>query len=210
MRNFVVEAFGSRYLDEDSTLTLRLKVLKDKLSNREFEQILFLYTCRANAILADFVRDVYWPAYASGRAKLTNNEARDFVLHANQDGKTTTLWSDNLVDRVARYLTSACADFGLLERGIRSERGILTYRIEPRVTAILAYDLHFAGHGDNAILAHPDWGLFGLERADVLEEVKNLALRNLLIVQSAGGVTKISWQHNSTEELIDVLTRNEL
>jgi hypothetical protein len=132
------------------------------------------------------------------------------VIQANQDGKTTTSWSDNMIERVAGYLTRCCADFGLLEAGIRRTRRILTYRIEPRVTAILAYDLHFAGHGDNAILTHPDWGLFGLERADVLEEMKQLALRNLLIVQSAGGVTRTSWQYNSMEDLINVLTRNEL
>jgi hypothetical protein len=210
LRNLIVEAFASRYLNGGSNVTLRLKMLKDRLSNREFEQILFLYTCRANAVLADFVRDVYWTAYAAGRDRLSNEEAQAFVVQANRDGKTTTSWSDNMMERVAGYLTRCCADFGLLEPGVRRTRKILTYRIEPRVVAILAYDLHLAGHGDNAILAYPDWELFGLERADVLEEMKQLALRNLLILQSAGGITKISWQYNDMQELIDVLTRNEL
>ena len=210
LRNLVIECFAPRYLVDDSTPARLLKTLQGVVSNREIEQIMFVYTCRANAILADFVREVYWDAYSSGRDTLSNEEARAFVIQANQDGKTTTPWSDSTIERVAGYLTRCCADFGLLELGAKSKRKILTYRIEPRVAAILAYDLHFAGHGDNAILAHPDWGLFGLERIDVLAEMKQLALRGLLIVQSAGGVTKMSWQRNSMEELVDALAPNEL
>ena len=55
------------------------------------------------------------------------------------------------------------------------------------------------------MLSHPDWALFGMERDDVLDEMKRLALKGLLIVQSAGGVTRISWPHKTMEELADVL-----
>ncbi|MGB3220563.1 MAG: BrxA family protein, partial [Anaerolineae bacterium] len=129
-------------------------------------------------------------------------------VRANQDGKTVTPWSESSVQRVARYLTSYCAEFGLLEGGIRKVRKILPYRIDPHVSAILAYDLHFKEHGDNSVLSHPDWGLFGLAREDVLDEMKRLALKGLLIVQAAGGVTRISWLHKSMEEVADVLARS--
>ena len=210
LRNLVVEAFASRYLDENGALTLRLQTLKDVLSNREFEQILFLYTCRANAVLADFVAEVYWNTYAAGQDRLSNEDARAFVIRGNQDGKTTTPWSDNMIERVAGYLTRCCADFGLLEPGVRRVRKILTYWIQSRTAAYLAFDLHFSGHGDNAILVHPDWALFGMERADVLSELKRLALKGLVIVQSGGGVAKVSWQYDSMEELIDAFTQDRL
>ena len=210
LRNLVLEAFASRYLDGDGTLTRRLQVLATRLPNRELEQVLYLYTCRANEVLHDFVREVYWAAYAAGRDSLSNEEARTWVTQANQDGKASTLWSDNMVERVAGYLTRCCADFGLLQAGQRRVRKILPYWIEPRVAALLAYDLHLSGFGDNALLVHPDWGLFGLARPDVLEEIKRLALRGLLIVQAAGGVTAISWQHETMEAVIDVLTQGQL
>jgi len=38
------------------------------------------------------------------------------------------------------------------------------------------------------------------------DEMKRLALKGLLIVQSAGGVTRISWPYKNMEELADVLT----
>lgn len=208
LKNFVTEGFAAFYLRETETPALLLKKIAHVLPQQEIQQLLLIYISRVHVILADFIREVYWTNYAAGRETISFEEARSFVLRAVQDDKTTTKWSDNTIKRVGSYLTSYCADFGLLERGAKSTRRILTYRIEPRVAAFLAYELHFSGHGDNAVLSHADWGLFGLERLDVLEELKRLALRNLVIIQAAGGVTKISWRYESMEGLLDVLTRD--
>ncbi len=56
-------------------------------------------------------------------------------------------------------------------------------------------------------LNHPDWGLFGLGREDVLEEMKKLSLQGLLIVQAVGDVIRISWKYPNLETLCDVLAR---
>ena len=206
LRNLVGECFALRYLAENGAPAVLLKSLLPVLSTREYEQLLFLYTCHAHPILTDFVCEVYWTAYSSGRDVLTNDEARAWVTRANQDGKTTSPWSERSIRNVAGYLTGVCAEYGLLERGQRVSRRIMPYRIESRVAAVLAYDLHFRGHGDNAVLSHPDWALFGMERGDVLDELKRLALKGLLIVQAAGDVTRISWPYKTMEELADVLT----
>ena len=54
-------------------------------------------------------------------------------------------------------------------------------------------------------MQHSDWELFGLEPADVLQELKRLALRGEIIVQSAPAVTQIGWKYKSMEELAHVL-----
>ena len=123
------------------------------------------------------------------------------------DGKTVKRWSETTVRRVSAYLTGCCADYGMLERGLRSSRRILPFRISPLVAAYLAYELHFSGVGDNALLAHDDWQLFGLAREDVLEEIKRLSLKGSLIVQAAGDVIRISWKQQDMEGLCDVLAQ---
>jgi len=207
LRNIVVECFKPRYLVDRGAPAILLKALQPKLTNREFSQLLYIYTCRANLVQADFIRNIYWSAYSAGRSTISNEEARQFVGRANEDGKTFKPWSEGTITRVARYLTNCCSDFGLLEGGEKSVRKILDYRVEPRVAVIAAYILHFAGQGDNNILSHPDWLLFGMDRADVLNELKRLSLKGWFIIQSAGDVTRIAWQHSSMEELIDALTR---
>lgn len=207
LRNLITECFRPRYLVKDGQPADHLKALKDAFSSREFNQLLFLFSCRESSVLTDFVTQVYWPAYAAGKQVLSNEDARAFVTQANQAGLTAKPWSKETLERVAQYLTRTLADFGLLEAGRKSARTILPFRLEPRVAVYLAYDLHFSGLGDNSVLSHPDWELFGLTRDDVLAELKRLALQGWFIVQSGGGAVRIGWQYNSMEEVVDALTR---
>lgn len=136
---------------------------------------------------------------------VTNDDARAFVERGIDDGKTGKRWSETTVRRVSAYLTGCCADYGLLEKGLRSSRRITAFQISYKVGAYLAYELHFAGIGDNALLTHDDWQLFGLAREDVLEEIKRLSLKGLVIYQAAGDVIRISWKQQNMEALCDVL-----
>ncbi|RMD65811.1 DUF1819 family protein [Candidatus Parcubacteria bacterium] len=207
LKNIVVEGFAPRYLVKDDYPAKFLKQLSSSLSTRAFSQILFIFTCRANPILFDFVCEMYWTAYAAGSEILTNEQARNWIQRAIENGRTTKPWSESTVIRVARYLTGACADFGLLEDVSKDNRRIIPFRVLDEVAVFLAYDLHFSGLGDNSVLSHPDWGLFGLTRDDVLAELKRLALQDWFIVQSGGGAVRIGWQYNSMEEVVDVLAR---
>lgn len=207
LRNIVVECFAPRYLLAGGASASHLKRLAASISTPDFIQLLLVFTSRANPILGDFVRQVYWARYAGGYTHVTNEDARAFVERGIDDGKTVKRWSDTTVRRVSAYLTGCCADYGMLERGLRSSRRILPFRISPTVAAYLAYELHLAGVGDNALLTHEDWQLFGLAREDALEEIKRLSLKGLLIVQAAGDVIRISWKQPDMEALCDVLAQ---
>lgn len=208
VRNIVAECFAPRYLIDSGVPAAHLKKLSQLLSTAELTQLMFLYTCRANQIFGDFVREVYWSRYAGEYTRITNEDARAFVVRALDDGKTAKRWSETTIRRVSAYLTGCCADYGLLERGQKVSRQINVFRIFPKVTAYLAHDLHFAGVGDNALLTHQDWHLFGLSREDVLEEIKRLSLMGLLIIQVAGDVIRISWKQKNMETLCDVLPQS--
>jgi hypothetical protein len=207
LRNIVAECFVPRLLQGSPPPAQVIKSIQGKLIGKEFEQLLFLYSCRANLILFDFVLEVYWNAYTSGRSTISNEEAVAFVVRANQDGKTRKSWSDNTIRRVSGYLTGCCGDFGLLEGGEKRIRKILPFRIESRVSIFLAYDLHFSGSGDNSVLIDPDWALFGMDRNDVLNELKRQALKGWFIIQSAGDVTRIGWQYQNMEELTNAFNK---
>lgn len=207
LRNIVVECFAPRYLVTGGAQAAHLKHLASAISTADLTQLLLVFTSRANPILGDFVRQVYWARYAGGYTHVTNDDARAFVERGIDDSKTVKRWSETTVRRVSAYLTGCCADYGMLERGLRSSRRILPFRISPTVATYLAYELHFAGVGDNALLTHGDWQLFGLAREDVLEEMKRLSLKGLLIVQAAGDVIRISWKQPDMEALCDVLAQ---
>lgn len=207
LRNIVIECFAPRYMVDGGTPAKHLKRLSSSIPGADLSQLMLIFTCRANPIFGDFVRQVYWARYAGGYTQITNEDARRFVERGIDDGKTVKRWSETTVRRISAYLVGCCADYGMLERGTRSNRQIVPFRISPTLAAYLAYELHFSGLGDNALLSHEDWQLFGLAREDVLEEIKRLSLKGLLIVQAAGDVIRISWKLQDMEKLCDVLTQ---
>jgi hypothetical protein len=207
LQNVVTEAFRPRYLAEGEVPAKLLKAVSGSLSREDFRSLCFLFTCRANPILADFVRQVYWPRYSADGSLVSKADSLQFVSSAVSDGRTTSPWSETTITRVASYLLGACADFGLLGAMKAGARSIITFRITPTVASVLAHDLHFKGVGDNSIMRSPDWGLFGLEADDVLGELKRLSLRGELILQSAGRLTQVSWKHKSMEELADGIAK---
>lgn len=206
LRNLISGCFGPRLLLNNGKPAGYLKTLRPNLSSREMEQLLFVYSCRANQILEDFTREVYWPAYAAGHESISNTEARIFVTKAVQQSLTTTRWSEKTIQNVAGYLTGACAEFGMLERGQKVIRKILPYPIEATVAIVLAYDLHFSGLGDNTVVAHPNWELFGMDRSDVIAELRRLSLKGVFLVQTAGEAIRLGWQCKNPKELSNALS----
>jgi hypothetical protein len=207
LRNIVAECFAPRYM-RDPYLAARLKSLVHRFTSAELNQLLFIYTARSNLVLADFVREVYWARYSAGRNDIELEDARTFVANSVREGKTQKPWSETTIKRISSYLMGCCADYGLLTTTGRNQRSIAAYRILPKVAAYLAYDLKFSGLGDNQIVSSSDWDLFGLERADVRDQLKRLSLQGLLIFQAASDVVHIGWTYKSMEELIDVIAQS--
>lgn len=206
LRNIVAECFAPRYLREPETAA-HLKLLAGRLTAAELNQLLFIYTARANLILTDFVQDFYWARYSAGRNDLQLEDARGFVMNSVREGKTQKPWSETTIKRISSYLLGCCADYGLLTTTGRNQRSIASYRILPKVAAYLAYDLKLGGLSDNQVVSSNDWALFGLERADVKDQLKRLSLQGLLIFQSASDIVHIGWTYKSMEELIDVIAQ---
>ena len=204
--NIVTEMFAPRYLVHGGRPAQWLKVLvKRGLPQDDLRQLFFIYTARAQHILHDFVTEVYWPRYATGGTHLSKNDSVRFIQKALQEGRMQKQWTDSTVRRVSGYLLGVCADMGLLEEGMRSDRAIRHFAIRPKVALYLAHELHFTGHGDLAVTRHPDWALFGLEQHESLNEVKRLANDGHLIVQAAADLVQIAWKYKTMEACIDAI-----
>ncbi len=110
LRNIVAECFSPRYLK--TRAAPYLKVLSNRAPTTLIVQLFLFYTCEANQILADFIRDVYWDRYSSGRNTLSVDDARGFVTNAVHEGRTQTTWSDSMVKRVSSYYWAAAQTTG--------------------------------------------------------------------------------------------------
>ncbi|MGQ7848551.1 BrxA family protein [Granulosicoccus sp. 3-233] len=206
LRNIVIECFAPRYIKTKAANYL--KPLATCLPSSTMNQLFLIYTAGANEILQDFIQEIYWDRYTGGRDSIQTDDAKEFVVHAVREGKTQKPWSDSTIKRMASYLMSCCADYGLLSSRRGAKRAIQPVRIQEFTVLYLAYKLHFEGLGDSAMINHKTWALFGLDASDVREELKGLAKNGWIIVQSAGEVTRIGWQLKTMEDVIDVITQS--
>jgi hypothetical protein len=203
LRNIIIECFAPRYLK--SAAAADLKLLAPVLQSAALNQLFLLHTAEANAILHDFIQEVYWEHYTGGRSDLSLDDARSFVTHAVRESKTHKPWSASTIKHVGSYLIGCCADYGLISKRKSTVRTILPFRIQESTAIYLAYRLHFSGHGDNAVIGHESWRLFGLEYGDVQDEFRKLARNGRLIFQSAGDIASTSWKYRSMKEVADVI-----
>ena len=210
LRNIIAECFAPRFLSGTYNSAELLRPIMKVLAANEFRQLCLIYTARANQIIADFIREVFWQSYAAGRTSITNDQARDSVTEANRNGRTGAPWSEITMRRVASYLTGTLADFGFLEHGNRGVRTLSIVRLEERVAGLLAHDLHFCGSTDSQIVAAQEWSLFGLEQHDVIDTLRRISFHGWFVFQAAAASVRLGWKYRTVEELADAICDGKL
>ncbi|MCX6077948.1 MAG: DUF1819 family protein [Chloroflexi bacterium] len=202
--DLVVLVFGAWLLKPDASAARWLqKLVARGIDRQALQELLFLYKARAEIVLYDFTLERFWSTYNDGALYLQPSEIEDFLRFSQETGRVEKSWAKYTQYRLAMGILGALREIGF----IREEKPRL-YAYNPleinRFTLIyLAYELHFAGQTDAALVDHPDWHLFGLERARVVERLSELGEQGGLIVQQAGSVVRLTWLFTSMEEVLD-------
>lgn len=210
VNDIVSRIFGVRLLMDHARPARQLKRLMDlSAGERALSQLFFLQACRGHLILRDFVAELYWGLVAAGRNDLTREDSNAFVFRAIDLGRINPPWSESTIVRMARYMCSTLADFGLLTRDRSGSRDILPFEPKPLTLLYLAHDLHFSGLSDKALLEHRDWLLYGLEPRDVRIELERLGSGHLML-QHAHDLVMIHWKHPNMETALDAIAAGQL
>jgi hypothetical protein len=210
VNDIVSRVFGVRLLMDNARPARQIKRLQQLgISDRALNQLLFLQACRGHLILRDFVAELYWGLVSASRKDLTREDSNAFVLRAIDLGRISPPWSESTIVRMARYMCSTLADFGLLAHDRSGSREILPFEPTTLTLLYLAHDLHFSGLGDNAILDHRDWQLFGLDSRDVRIELERVGAGHLML-QHAHNLVTIHWKHPTMEEALDAIAAGQL
>jgi hypothetical protein len=185
-----------------------LKRLMSRNADRAvIRQIMLIYTARLHHILRDFIVEEFWGRYSAGADRISRADAEQFIARAHADGRISPSWSSLMRIRVARYLTGALADFGLLSEGRETAKEIHPFRILSGTALYLTHEVHFKNFSDTSILDLPDWRLFGLAREEVVRELEKLAHDGNFMLQYAGDLLRISWRYTNMEECVDAIAR---
>jgi hypothetical protein len=197
--DIVRNVFADRYLGYEIEVPVFLKDMRDNyVSIDVITQLFYLYTCRANPILGDFVREIYFPLASKSFVKLKSTDPKDFIRDALSDGRIPTSWSPSTISKVSEHMIASLIDFNLIERN----KTILPYRIIDLSANYLLHELHFRGFSDNDIWKHKDWELFDLNPSEVIRTIERISFYGSFIFQFSGEILKLSWNYKTMEEFI--------
>ncbi len=120
INDIVKVVFYKRYVKNNPEVPLYLRQLQERyMSLDQLIHLLLLYTARANRILFDFIREVYWKkGNQVTKPTIKSEDVKDFIKEAIKYGKIDRKWSEGTQVRVASYIIAALIDFRLIEIGI--------------------------------------------------------------------------------------------
>lgn len=202
LKHAVGEVFKIRFLSQEALLwTQALKETRKALSTAVIEQICFLLTARAEAMLYDFMIMEYWPRIGLGEQTITLETLRAFLSQAAQEGRGGGKWTESRFRRATSSLSAACHGFRVVQRD-----GTL-WRLTPpvlfnEVALLLVYDLKNQGLYGSAILEHTDWKLFGLSAQAVRKILSSSAFAPYFQVNESLSETEFSW---TVETMLDAV-----
>jgi hypothetical protein len=204
--DLVGRGFAQRFLTNDGAPAKRMqRLLHSRAPRGIMRQLILLYTCRANRILHDFIREVYWMKHATGAGEVAKQDARDFIEQAASKGRLEQRWSETMNERVTRYLLGTLVDFDLIAENRYGQRQIKPLFMLPETVNYLVHELHFQGVPDQEIHRHEDWGIFGLTPADVIAALNKCATQNHLFIQHSGAILRIEWKYKHMDEVLDAI-----
>lgn len=211
LQDLILIVFKSWFLKPNKRPAEQLRQLIQVTNDRQIlNELVFLYKARGEPALRDFILEQFWPAYEEGALYLRSQEVKDFLDHAQESGRTSKPWSKETIERTAQGITGALLATGLLVEEKRYLYAFTRFRPTDFSLAYLAYDLHIDEVSDAALVDHPDFRLFGLNRAKTLDRLSALPEKYGLIVQQAGSVVRITWLYRTMEEVIHAIFGNTI
>ena len=197
--DIVRNIFKDRFLGYDINIPEVLKEMREEyVSMSVLTQIFYVYTCRANKLLVDFINEVYFKKLGSGYNNLNASDPKDFIKTALSDGRINSSWSASTISKVSEHIIATLIDFELIEKN----KTMINFRIIDLTANFFAHEMHFRGISDNNIWHHEDWKLFGLSPQDVISVFERLANQGTFIMQFSGEILSISWKNKSMNEFI--------
>lgn len=198
--DIVGNIFRTRFLDQKLDAPTYIKLMRDNYVSMEvITQLFLVYTCRANPILADFIRDVYYRLIQDGKAKVSTEDPKEFIRSALSDGRILRSWSASTIQKVSEHINACLIDFGLTDRS----KHILPFRALDLTVNYFLHELHFQGCSDLEILHHKDWEVFNLDPSSLASVAERISYKGTFIFQYSGEILNIGWNYPTMAEFIE-------
>ncbi|MCK4269449.1 MAG: DUF1819 family protein [Methanogenium sp.] len=197
--------FRQRYFFNPDVSSALSYLVKNNVANEVLHPILFYFSAKADNLLYDTTTNILQSYAMRGQKYISIAEIKREIQKFVDEGKTTSLWSDSTISKVAQHLLATLRDFGILEGKVNKK--ITSFYLPNQAFAFIALYLYNEGNPGVKLVTHPDWSLFFLNARLVERFFLECHQEGLLNYHGAGSVIRIDFPTTSLKEYADVLTR---
>jgi hypothetical protein len=199
----ILTAFKERFIfGDEKDLAIR-KLVCYNTEASIVDRILYYHTALADRLLYDFVIEYLYNLKSLGQLHITTNEAETYIRSQSDKGKTTTKWTNNVCNRVARNILASIRDFHILEGA--SKKRIAPVYVPIEVFVYVAFLIKKEVASGEKIINHKNWRLFLLDTATVEKLFLESHQQGFLSYESAGNIIRIDFKQNSLMEVVDAI-----
>ncbi len=179
-------------------------MLDDGFDSNELNSVLYYITAKYDEFLYDYITYEIYNKYYSGQIAISANNVYDYIqtLPENAFNKP---WSDYVKRRLSRGVMSTLRDFKLLEG--KGQKKISNYYLSTRIFVYIAFLINQIVKSGDKIIHHLDWKLFLLNPRLVERLFLDAHQQNFVSYHAAGGIVRIEFTFESSEELIHAICR---
>lgn len=199
----VLTIFRQRYFDESEMGTGLVLLAQNHAPAQWIDPLLYFFSAQNDRTLHDAVTEVLYPRKQAGYVDLPiiviQNALRSWV----NEGKTTSAWGSETIERVAQGIMATLRDFGVLEGKVHKHISPVYLPLES--FALIAFWLMQKLQSGKLVLHSPEWKLFFLDVPSVERQFIEAHQLGLLSYYAAGSVVRLEFTASTLQEYVHVL-----
>lgn len=199
----VLRIFRQRYFSDPEIGHSLVTLIQGGAPSMWIDPLLYYYSIQNDATLRAIVLETIYRrqlgGYSDISSELVKRSLRDWVA----EGRTTSDWGEETVERVARNAMATLRDFGILSG--KATKSINPIYLPIESFAFLAFELQRHTTSGEQILHSDDWMLFFLPVEGVERFFLEAHQERLLAYYAAGSVIRLEFPAQTLVEYAHVL-----
>jgi len=195
--------FRQRYFDDADVGTMLVTLVQEGAPTGWLDPLLYFFAAQNDRTLRDLVVEVVYPRHRAGYTDLPLEAVIRAIRNWIAEGKTTTPWKEQTIERVAQGVMATLRDFGVLQGAAHKQ--IAPVYLPTPAFALIALWLQKRERSGNLVLHSDDWRLFFLPPEGVERFFVEAHQEHLLTYHAAGSIVRIEFPAADLPEYAHVL-----
>jgi hypothetical protein len=194
----VMRIFRQRYFNQSEIGAMLVTLTQNGAPTQWIDPLLYFFSAQNDMTLHDVVVDSLYARKSAGFVDLPLVVVQNTLSSWVGEGKTTSSWNNETIERVAQGIMATLRDYGVLEGKV--SKHIRPIYLPLQSFALIAFWLMQKLQSGKLVLHSDEWRLFFLDVPAVERLFLETHQEGMLTYYAAGSVVRLEFPATSLEE----------